>query len=238
MRYLYIFPHPDDESFGPAAAMHHQLSQGHEVHLLTLTKGEATKQRHKLGYTKEEMGETRHQEMKCVEKVLGLTSMTVLDYPDNALAEEDPRTLEQTVQSYITKIQPNILVSYPVYGISGFNDHLVMHAVAKRAFLDLNDREGVDYLKRLAFYTVEKVNEKNELAKLKPSAPELIDCRIPLNKEDKDALQRALGCYETYKEVIDRSGVRDAFGDYLSFEIYGENFDPPLDDLTIQLNDQ
>ena len=45
MKFLYIFPHPDDESFGPTAGMFLQLEQGHEVHLLTLTKGGATKER-------------------------------------------------------------------------------------------------------------------------------------------------------------------------------------------------
>ncbi len=36
MRILYIFPHPDDESFGPARAMAAQRRQGHDVYLLTL----------------------------------------------------------------------------------------------------------------------------------------------------------------------------------------------------------
>ena len=39
MRILYVFPHPDDESFGPARAMATQRRQGHEVYLLTLTGG-------------------------------------------------------------------------------------------------------------------------------------------------------------------------------------------------------
>jgi LmbE family N-acetylglucosaminyl deacetylase len=55
MRILYIFPHPDDESFGPARAMAAQRRQGHEVYLLMLTRGEATKVRHKFGWTLEQM---------------------------------------------------------------------------------------------------------------------------------------------------------------------------------------
>jgi LmbE family N-acetylglucosaminyl deacetylase len=49
MKVLYVFAHPDDESFGPARAMFKQRREGHEVHLLTLTRGGATKQRHKYG---------------------------------------------------------------------------------------------------------------------------------------------------------------------------------------------
>lgn len=95
MKILYIFPHPDDESFGPARAMHKQLRQGHEVYLLTLTKGGATKVRHKYNYTIEQMGEVRHKEMLNVEKTLGLTGMTVLDMPDSGLKDMDPRDIEK-----------------------------------------------------------------------------------------------------------------------------------------------
>ena len=47
MTILYVYPHPDDESFGPAGVMHKQRRDGHAVHLLTLTRGGATKQRFK-----------------------------------------------------------------------------------------------------------------------------------------------------------------------------------------------
>ena len=63
MRILYIFPHPDDESFGPALAISKQKRNGDEVFLLTLTKGGATKQRHKYNYSIEEMGKVRKKEM-------------------------------------------------------------------------------------------------------------------------------------------------------------------------------
>jgi hypothetical protein len=39
MKILYIFPHPGDESFGPAGAIHSQVNGGHEMHRLILTRG-------------------------------------------------------------------------------------------------------------------------------------------------------------------------------------------------------
>lgn len=235
MKLLYIFPHPDDESFGPAGAMYTQLQQGHEVHLLTLTKGEATKQRHKLGVSLAEMGEIRYQEMLKVEKTLGLSSLTVLDLPDSSLKAIDPRTIESVVQKHIEKIKPDILVSYPVHGISGFHDHLVMHAVAKRVYLEMKD-QGHDYLKRLAFFTIPDKGDpqfkKADGFRLKNSTPEEIDCIIDLSEEAIEKFKEALMCYETYQEVIEKTGVVKEIGDQVHFEIYGESFDPPLDDLT------
>ena len=150
---MYIYPHPDDESFGPAAVMYDQLRDGHEVYLLTLTRGGATKQRFKLGIDVNEMGEIRFKEMLKVKETLGLTGMLVLDLPDSGLAEMDPREIEKIVRDHIEKIKPDVVVSYPVHGVSGFPDHLVIHAVVKRVFLELKD-SGCDYLKRLAFNTV------------------------------------------------------------------------------------
>lgn len=93
MRLLYVFPHPDDESFGPAAAVARQRRHGHEVFLLTLTRGGATKQRYRLGLTAAQMGEVRERELRAAGAVLGLSGQEVLDLPDGELAELDPRVI-------------------------------------------------------------------------------------------------------------------------------------------------
>lgn len=95
MKLLYIFPHPDDESFGPAGAIHQQIKEGNEVLLLTLTKGGATKVRHRLGLTVEQMGEVREKELLNVKETLGISKMTVLDYEDGGLAKLNPLVLEK-----------------------------------------------------------------------------------------------------------------------------------------------
>ena len=209
-RILYVFPHPDDESFGPAAVIYLQRQQGHEVYLLTLTRGGATKVRHKLGLTIQQMGEVRYQEMLKVEKVLRLNVMTVLDLPDSGLAEMDPRELERIVSEHIQKIRPHVVVTYPVHGVSGFHDHLVMHAVVKRLFVELKSK-GTDYWQRLAFITIpNKVEEPMQSGTflMKQSDKSLIDCEIPLDENAKEAMKQALLCYDTYREIIEKSGVR------------------------------
>lgn len=233
MRFLYIFPHPDDESFGPAAPMAQQLRNGHEVHLLTLTKGGATKVRHALGLSIEEMGEVRHREMLEVEKVLGLTSMTVLDLPDSGMKEMDPREIERVVAEHIQRLQPNIIVSYPVHGISGFEDHLVMHAVAKRVFLELRD-QGAMYLKRLAFYTLGPANTdiESSIFPLKRSKLEEIDCIVEVTAQDVEQMRNGLRCYVSYAEVIAKSKVMDVANTTHCFEFYQEQFQPPVADVT------
>ena len=234
MKILYVFPHPDDESFGPAPAIAAQRRKGHEVYLFTLTKGEATKQRFRLGVDKKEMGEIRFKEMQCVEKVLDLNGMTVFDLPDDNLKEMDPADIEEVIHKQVEKIKPDVLVTYAVHGISGFDDHLVSHAVVKSVFCDMR-REGLDYPKRLAFFTHYSEDSGSGKFKLSSSDQSEIDCWVEANDEDYQKFEQALDCYETYQQVIEDSNVKEDVGTRVPFEIFQEDFDPPLSDLTEQL---
>jgi LmbE family N-acetylglucosaminyl deacetylase len=230
MRVLYIFAHPDDESFGPAPAMVRQRAQGHEVHLVSLTRGGATKVRHDLGLSVEEMGELRVREMEEMAKVLDLTSLTVLDLPDSGLKEMDPREIEVAVTRQLDELRPPLVVSYAAYGVSGFDDHLVTHAVVKRVYCEL--RESPDsYLRRLAFYTLSEVDESDRPVNLRPSRPEEIDCAMPLTDEDRQAQVEALGCYKSYQKVIESIDPAALCGDHQYFEVFQEDHKPPLADL-------
>lgn len=230
MKVLYIFPHPDDESFGPAPAMSKQRREGHEVYLLTLTKGGATKQRHKYNHSVEEMCEVRYKEMLEVAKVLDLSGMNVLDLPDSGLKEMDPREIEKVIKEEIERIKPEVVVSYAVHGISGFHDHLVCHAVVKRVYVEM--KENSPYLKRLALFTLSK-----EMAvspgkfQLSFSTEDEIDCIIKVDEIDIENCMKALDCYVTFKETIDASGVKSKINSNVHFELYQEEHKEKLKNL-------
>jgi N-acetylglucosamine malate deacetylase 2 len=236
MRILYIYPHPDDESYGTAHVMHKQVRDGHEVHLLTLTKGGATKQRFKYNLSVEEMGEVRHKEMLCVEKVLSLTGMKVLDLPDSGLKEMDPREIEDVVKNFIIRLNPDVIVTYAVHGISGFHDHLVTHAVVKRVFTELKNNETGPY--RLAMLTLREEDAKkfSVMFHLNGSKPEEIDCVVTVGDEDIQKAHEALDCYETFKETIVNSKIKEHILKKCYFEFYQEDFTPPLEDLFERLD--
>ena len=224
--FLYIFPHPDDESFGPAPLIARQQRQGHDVHLLTLTRGEATSQRERLGLTKEEMAETRYQEMMDVADVLRLASIRVLQYPDGALAEKNPLMLEDTVGEHLHRTQADVVVTYPVHGVSGHPDHLVTHAVVKRVVCAFR-REGIDYPQRLAFFTLAAPPpdaERPDHLRHSPSA--LIDCTVDLEASDMETAKRALDCYETYQPVIEEHQPLQSLHGQVHLEFFGEDLDP------------
>ncbi len=227
MRILYIFPHPDDESYGPTKAMALQQRQGHEVYLLTLTKGEATKMRQKLGLSLHEMGETRYREMLDVEKVLKLSGMRVLDLPDSGLKELNPPIIEDAVREEILRVRPHVVVTYPVHGISGFHDHLVGHAAVKRVFTQLKPQFAE--LQRLAFYTIVDIPEwfpwHVNLTKM-----EDVDCAFLASDEDMERFHQCLDCYVTYQDVVKETRFHE-MDNRGCFEILQENHKPPRGDL-------
>ncbi|NBC03455.1 MAG: PIG-L family deacetylase [Bacteroidetes bacterium] len=234
MKVLYIFPHPDDESFGPAPAISAQLRQGFEVYLLTLTKGEATKQRFRLGVSKQEMGKIRFKEMKCVEKTLGLTGMEILDLPDGELKNLNPIDIEDQIEAHIKKIEPDVLVTYAVHGVSGFHDHLVTHAVVKRVFCKMKKEEEI-HPKRLALFT--RMGEVDREGKFRLEASEDKEIKFIETCSDADMqnFYNALDCYETYQEVIEASNVKEVVTNKVPFEIFGENLEERLESLSAQL---
>lgn len=228
---LYVFPHPDDECFGPAPALARQRREGHDVHLLTFTRGEATTQRERLGYSKDEMAETRYQEMQDVADALDLTSLTVLEYPDGQLAELNPLVLEEEVARSIHDVEPDVVVSYPVHGISGHPDHLVTHGVVKHVACALQ-ADGATHPRRLAFFTLPPPPEDADRpAHLRHSPPSLIDAVVSVEDVNVKTAREALYAYETYRPVIEEHQPLRSVEDGVSFEIFGEAHDPPLSSL-------
>lgn len=237
LKFLYIFPHPDDESFGPAPVMYRSINEGHEVHLLTLTKGGATKVRHQFGYSIKEMGEIREQELHEVSKLIPFTSMTILNHQDGGMAKSNPILFEQIIKKHIEKIEPNIVVTYPIHGISGHHDHLACHAIVKRVYVDM--KEKYNYLKRLAFLTIPTPDENKHVGgmyKVNTTRNKDVDCEITLNKNEVNILKKALDCYGTYSSVIKETNVINDIGNKVYFEFYNENFNPRVTSINGEIN--
>src|SRR5690606_22538431 len=233
---LYVFPHPDDESFGPGPAIARQRREGHAVHLLTLTKGGATKQRHRLGLSVEEMGAVREREMRCVAGVLDLSSMVVLDLPDGGLKVRDPREIERVIEARIEAVRPDVLVTYAVHGISGHPDHLVCHAVVKRLFCCLQDERPDIAPRRLALFSLADWPDDGERpVALNRPRPEDIGVLETFTEDDLAKGYAALDCYETYRETIEQHRPLSQMQRGVPFELFGEGVAEPLPSLFEQL---
>jgi LmbE family N-acetylglucosaminyl deacetylase len=206
-----------------------QRRQGHDVHLLTLTRGEATKVRHKYGWSLEQMGLTRQRELLDVSIALDLTGVQVLNLPDGQLKELDPTAIESAIRAEILRVRPHVVVTFPIHGISGFHDHVVTHFAVTRVYVDLHGAEH-PWLQRLAFFTVVSAPEDFPWH-VSITAPAEIDCVYTVTAADMSRFHKALDCYATYADVIARTKVHQIFDRRVHFELFREDVKPPLADL-------
>lgn len=230
MKILYIFPHPSDEAFGPAAAIHKQIEAGHEVGLLTLTKGESSSSRMNLGLSKQELAKKKLMEILHVQKMLKLSNLKVLDYVDGELIKTDYNYLKKTIVTYVIKVKPDIIVTFPNHGLNIHPDNVVTHVVVKDVYEELKYELK---LKRLAYFTLpndEKTNKINgSLYKT-----DLIDiqCVVKLNDGNVQMLKDVVECYETQRATFEAHNVIDLIGSKIHFQIYNEVLPHILSELT------
>lgn len=57
-----------------------------------------------------------------------------------------------------------------------------------------------------------------------------------ITADDLQKMIDSLDCYKTYKDTIDRMGIKSSIKDHISFEFFNEDFKPPLSSLTDNLH--
>jgi len=132
VKILAFFPHPDDEVTVSGTLMK-LIDDGHEVYLVTLTKGEAADVGGK--YTRSELGKVRTAEMEHSADIIGAKELHVLDYPDGGLQDLGLPKIKDIALEWIDKIKPEVLISYDSkVGLYGHPDHKLTGLAIQEVF--------------------------------------------------------------------------------------------------------
>lgn len=126
---LAVVAHPDDESFGLGAILSSLAGAGAGVHVLCLTRGEAST----LHGVEGELSVIRERELRAAADALGAQGVTLLDLPDGGLTALGADGLDDEVEREIEAVRPDGLVAFDSTGISGHPDHVAATAAAVRA---------------------------------------------------------------------------------------------------------
>ena len=148
-RLLAVFAHPDDESFGPGGTLAMYADEGVQVAVVIATRGEGST----LGADLhgDELGQVRAAELECASKVLGISELTLWDYPDTKLDQVDIGELAGKVASVISEFRPDVIMTFDPNGITGNPDHIAMTEAVVRAYSSSETSAGDGH--RLALYT-------------------------------------------------------------------------------------
>lgn len=129
-RLLVVVAHPDDETFGCGSLLLHAAASGAQTFVCCATRGEAGEPAPGTGVTAAELPEVRARELHAAARILGVTSVRLLDYRDSGMdGEPDPEALvaapvadvAAVVADVIDDARPDVVVTLDA--ADGHRDH-------------------------------------------------------------------------------------------------------------------
>jgi N-acetyl-1-D-myo-inositol-2-amino-2-deoxy-alpha-D-glucopyranoside deacetylase len=121
---LAVFAHPDDEALASGGLLAWCAARGARVSLLCASRGG-------LGQLDDPqrlaMGEIRARELDEAARVLGLHEVILLDYRNGFLPWVEREALETDIRAAITRLKPDVVVTFDNDGLYWHPDHIVVH---------------------------------------------------------------------------------------------------------------
>lgn len=131
---LLVFAHPDDESFSCAGTVAKYVKAGWEVHLLCATRGEQGETGPYGKLDPKALGEIRQKEVQYAAMLLGIHTVSFLDYIDGTLASKTPGDIEDFVYRKMMEIIPDCVITFDTTGVSNHPDHIKLCYATTYAF--------------------------------------------------------------------------------------------------------
>jgi LmbE family N-acetylglucosaminyl deacetylase len=124
---MAIFAHPDDEAFGTGGTLARYAAEGHDVYLVTATRGEAGLIQRAGTATPANLPQVREQELHCACQIYGIHPPRFLDYVDGQLPAVHQGQAVGKVVRLIRELQPEVLITFGPDGVYGHYDHIAAH---------------------------------------------------------------------------------------------------------------
>jgi LmbE family N-acetylglucosaminyl deacetylase len=122
---LVVAAHSDDEALGCAGTMAKHVGDGDEVHVLFMTDGVGSRQLHENS-----IGD-RLSAAKNASKIIGVSTIKNLDFPDNKMDTVSLLDITKTVEQKIKEVQPHVIYTHHIGDLNV--DHQVTHKAVMTA---------------------------------------------------------------------------------------------------------
>ena len=125
-RLLFIYAHPDDESFNVAGIARMYADKDADIALVTATRGDAGRAGEPPICSREELAARREQELREAVEILGISRLTLLDYKDKCLPEAPVDTIREELVRAIRDQRPQVIVTFDPGGATLHPDHVAI----------------------------------------------------------------------------------------------------------------
>ncbi len=134
---LFVYAHPDDESFGIAGTAMKLADAGHTTALMTLTRGDAGLWfgREAGSWSPRELAEERAREWRAAVEEIGFRHSRLLEWPDGGVAVSPMDEVTGGIVEYMREVRPDVVCTFGPEGAgSEHDDHRATSFLAARAF--------------------------------------------------------------------------------------------------------
>ena len=142
LRLLGVLAHPDDESLGFGGSLAKYAAEGVETFVVTATRGEAGRfGAAGKGHDPAEVGRVREAELRAAAKVLGVSEVSVLGWPDGGVDRVPAANAIAEIVAHLRRIKPDVVVTFGPEGAYGHPDHIAISQFATSAAMCAADAE-------------------------------------------------------------------------------------------------
>ena len=226
-RVLAIFPHPDDESYGPAGTLF-RIGRAPDAAtaVFIMTRGEASSMGPQKGLTPDGVADLRRERLREVDRLLGLDALLIGEFVDSGMAHQKLTEMKAAVAACLDALQPQVVIVHDARGVNAHPDHIATHWAVRAA---LAEREGI----RLAMLAYpQEMADAIKPRLIFPTPEHEFDCVIHLDAAETDAKQ---ACLDVHEAIVTHRDDPDDDRFYRPpverFSFLREQFDPPTGDL-------
>jgi N-acetylglucosamine malate deacetylase 2 len=123
---LFIFAHPDDESFAGAGTVMQCAAAGARSILVTATLGENGKVGDPPVCEPRDLATCRAAELRDAAAIIGFDELYLLNYADRDLAGAPPDEIRRELVTHIRRSTPAVVVTFDPNGGNGHPDHVAI----------------------------------------------------------------------------------------------------------------
>ena len=130
---MAVLAHPDDESLGFGGTLARYAAEGVQTFLLTATRGENGRLGSERAGSPSRLGKLREAELLAASRVLDLSDVRILGYPDGGLDGVEPAQAILQIADHIRRIRPDVVVTFAPDGAYGHPDHIAISQLTTSA---------------------------------------------------------------------------------------------------------
>lgn len=144
LKFMCVFPHPDDETLGIGGTLAKLAAEGVETYSLCATRGERGWQGPGENPGLPALGRIREAELRAAANVLGMSEVAFLDYIDGDLDKADPLEIIEHIVSHLRRVRPQVVMTFSPDGNYGHPDHIALSQFTGAALMCAADASFSD----------------------------------------------------------------------------------------------